>query len=78
MPMRKIMDLGQVKPCVRLLLIPEDNEPVGYLFVIQEGELVLPDRHSAIDAGMIIQLVIAAKTARIQQLIHHLTALAAK
>ena len=72
------MYLWQVKGNMGLLFVPETYQLSLYGCIFKEGKLVFPGRYPLVDAGTVVKLVVIAQPVLIDELVHHLTTVAAK
>jgi hypothetical protein len=70
--------LGQVKCNVYLLFVLKTDQLQPDLFIIQEGKLIMPYPYPLVDPGIIVQVIIIAKLALVEDIIDHFAAVAAK
>jgi hypothetical protein len=72
------MDLGEVKPGVGLTVVPKNNKTSCYFLIGQESEFILIAGSRAGHAWLVIQPVVIAKAAVVQQLVDGPAALTAE
>ena len=72
------MHLWQIEAHMRLVFIAKGYQLLSNSFIIQKGKLIFPYGDLLANSWFIIKRVIVAQAFIVQQLIHHLTTLAAE